>query len=297
LEDLFALILERRSPRPVAEMGRLLACHLPIHAADATAMVRYGGGLVARDLPAGLAGELALRLGEIGVLTRTIESSRWAAAPRGSRATSLEFRAETLTATLRGRPYRVAVPRPDVLGIRVHGITVESPREEDGERGGRRRKRPAPAPGIAVLEETAVGPEAALLSPRAREILRRLKENGIASMDLHLTIYCAEPRRPAGEEAGWRWSPLRIAKSDFDYSCLREQKQAHSLDNFLILLEDVLAYLPEAWNREAAARFLASLDPLEILQFKEEEAENFDRWMLEWMRIERAERDAGGKAP
>lgn len=113
------------------------------------------------------------------------------------------------------------------------------------------------------------------------------------TMEMHLTLYCAEPPRPAGEGGPeWRWSPLRIAKNDFDYSCLQEQKQTHSLDNFLILLEDVLAYLPEAWNREAVGRFLSELDPLKILHSKEEETENFDRWMLEWVRIECAERGA-----
>jgi hypothetical protein len=299
VDDLFALILERASPRPVAEIGRLLACHLPVHATDATARVRYGGGLIAKDLPDDIAAELALRLGEIGVRTRKIASSRWAAAPRGSRVAALELGEDALTASLRGRVSLLTVPRRDVLGLRVHGVAAERPPGEDARNGGR-RKRAQAEPGTSTLVEEAVasGAEGSLLSPRGSEVLRRLRENGIASMEMHITLYCAEPGPAAGEvERGWLWSPLRIAKGDFDYSSLGEQKQAHSLDNFLILLEELLAWLPDAWNRETAERFLSSLDPLDILHFKEEEAENFDRWMLEWVRIESAGREAEGRTP
>jgi hypothetical protein len=293
LEDRFALILERSSPKPVAEIGRLLSCYLPVHPTDASTSIRYGGGLIATGLSAELTGELALRLEELGVRTRKIDSRRWAAAPRGSRVAALEIEEDRLIATLRGRLSRVAVPRGDVLGLRLHGISRERKDDEDTPGGGRRKR--SATPGTSVLEQAveASGSEDAVLSHRGRELLGRLKENSLVSMEMHLTLYCAEPPRPAGEEERvWRWSPLRIAKNDFDYSCLGEQKQAHSLDNFLIVLEEVLAYLPDAWNRETVARFLSELDPLGILHFKEEEAENFDRWMLAWVRIESEERGA-----
>ena len=78
-----------------------------------------------------------------------------------------------------------------------------------------------------------------------------------------------------------------IAKDDCDFSCLGEQKQSHSLDNFLLLLDEVLAYLPTAWNREPALQFLRTLNPQTISRSKEEEARNFDRWMLQWVRLSR----------
>jgi hypothetical protein len=43
--------------------------------------------------------------------------------------------------------------------------------------------------------------------------------------------------------------------------------------------------------------FLRNLDPKKILYFKEEEAENFDRWMLQWARIEAEEGEEEGRAP
>ena len=39
-----------------------------------------------------------------------------------------------------------------------------------------------------------------------------------------------------------------------------------------------------------AESFLRDLDPSKILYFKEEEAENFDRWMLQLVRIELPEK-------
>ena len=82
--------------------------------------------------------------------------------------------------------------------------------------------------------------------------------------------------------------PVRIRKDDFDFSFLADQKQEHSLDNFLILLDEILAYVPHAWNREPALEFLRELQPQSILRFKEEEVTNFDRWLLEWVRLEGA---------
>ena len=54
-----ALILERESPKPDAEVGRILALHLPITATDAIARVRYGGGLIVKGIPEAAAAEIA----------------------------------------------------------------------------------------------------------------------------------------------------------------------------------------------------------------------------------------------
>src|SRR5262245_25765759 len=40
MEPLYTLILERGSVKPVAEIGRLLSCYLPIHPTDAILQVR-----------------------------------------------------------------------------------------------------------------------------------------------------------------------------------------------------------------------------------------------------------------
>jgi hypothetical protein len=107
------------------------------------------------------------------------------------------------------------------------------------------------------------------------------------AMELHLTILARDPH-----------GPVRVRKNDFDFSCLGEQRQKHSIDNFLLLLEEVLAYLPRAWNRKAAEQFLSDLDPKKILYFKEEEAASLERWLYQWARMDE-ERSArqGGSSP
>ena len=62
---LWTLILQRTSPKPVAEIGRLLAYHLSLHPTDAIALVRYGGGLVAENLPDDMATRLIAQLDAI----------------------------------------------------------------------------------------------------------------------------------------------------------------------------------------------------------------------------------------
>ena len=67
-----------------------------------------------------------------------------------------------------------------------------------------------------------------------------------------------------------------------------------------MLLDEIVAYLPHAWNREPAVEFLRDLDPNSILRFKSEEIHNFERWLYQWVRLEAIgaetidERESGG---
>ena len=74
----FVMILERDSPKPDAEIGRLLAAHLSLHPTDAIVSVRYGGGLIAADLTEELADELRERLLALGVGARKVPVDEWA---------------------------------------------------------------------------------------------------------------------------------------------------------------------------------------------------------------------------
>jgi hypothetical protein len=105
-----------------------------------------------------------------------------------------------------------------------------------------------------------------------------------APLELHLTLCCPDPV-----------GPLRTEKDKLDFSCLGEEKLPHSVDNFLILLEKVLATFPGAWGGEKIKDLLSDLDPLKILDYKKEEATRRERWMLQWIRIELEER--GRRAP
>ena len=76
---------------------------------------------------------------------------------------------------------------------------------------------------------------------------------------------------------------MRAGREDMDYSPLGPRKLSNSLDNFLLVLEDLLRFAPEVWLAERVTDFLDSLDPARILYFKPEEVQNFERWMQVWM--------------
>ena len=306
-----ALILERESPKPDAEIGRILALHLPIPATDAIARVRYGGGLIVKGITDDAAAEIADDLREIGVGTRIIEADRWGPVPRGRRVTWLSLEGDTL----RIRPggpgagappgfsgSDLVIPRDRILGLALLGVAPPPPPAPPSKsrlRSWTEREEPE-APRLGLEEALAYRePVSSLLldpggegstgkaeipslSPRGAELLQNLSRHGLAGMRFRLKLYSKDAP-----------GILRLEKDEVDFGCLGELKQAHSLDNFLLLVEEVLDFLPRAWNRRSAERFLAELDPRIIQCAKEEEAQNFDRWMLEWVRIER---EAGGPA-
>ena len=104
--------------------------------------------------------------------------------------------------------------------------------------------------------------------------MQRLVDEELEELYLLLTLYCPPPI-----------GPLRIRRNDFNYSSLGERKVSHSLDNFLQLLEQLVDFFPDAWNRAKIAEFLNDLDPKPIFYFKREEVQNFDRWMMQWVRL------------
>jgi hypothetical protein len=302
----YALILERESPKPDGEIGRALALHLPVTATDAIARVRYGGGLLVRGISEELAEEIRRSLAAIGVGARIIEAERWGPVPRGRRVTWLSLRGDSM----RIRPGNptgsdLVVPRSRILAIALQGVAPPPPPEASPRKSRLRNwteveERPVRRMGLEealsyreptaslLLEPGADRGAAGIpsLSPRGAELVRNLSRHGLAGMRFRLKIYAA------GEPGIYR-----LEKDEIDFSCLREQKQEHSLDNFLLLVEEILDFLPLAWNRRSAERFLAELDPRTIHCSKEEEAQNFDRWMLEWARIELEERSRGRTSP
>lgn len=258
-----ALILERDSPAPVASIGRILAYHFELHPTDAISRVRYCGGLLIESAPQDKVLEVARCLAEIDVRTRVVATDTLWALPRGYKIVSLTFSENEIRASkLTGSPLRLR--RADIHGIHLYGL---KPSGQEVDLASILDSTPNPLPLEAFDRATGAG-----LSPRARRLLDNLEAAELRNLCLHLTLYCVAPI-----------GPVRIDRDDFDFSCLGEQKQTHSLDNFLLLLEDVLAYLPDAWNRQRAVEFLEDLDPKRIFCFKEEEARNFDRWMLLWV--------------
>jgi hypothetical protein len=262
----WALVLERDSPKPDAEIGRLLAFHLGLHPTDAILRVRYGGGLLVEGVSEETAEELGRRLAGIGVRTRRVDEGSWGIEARGYRAFGLTFADDSLEVRLvTGR--RLRVPRADVHAVHLYCLAAPPGEREEHEA---LRREP-------VLQD--------VLSLRGRQLLRKLEERGLRGAELHLTLLCAEPV-----------GPVRVRRNDFDFTCLGPGLEQHSLDNFLLLLDEVLRFLPAAWNREAAAAFLEDLDPQRLLYFKVEEALARERWLSYWIRAAEEERAVRGAA-
>lgn len=266
----YALILERDSPRPVNEMGRIVARHLDVPSPDATAQIRYGGGLVAEALSESEADALAEALSALGVRVRPVLAEEWLTVPRGYRISTLLLADDAVEACLStGR--RFVIPTADIFGLHLYGLCPDEI-ESRTSAGRAERSTSLQLRGLSSLSH---------LTARGRQLLDNLEENEITGMELHLTVY-------GPPSVG----PLRIRRVDFNFSCLGDAKLDHSLDNFIVLLEKLVESFPDAWNVSEVTRFLDDMDPMRILYFKAEEAENFDRWMLQWVAIETREREA-----
>jgi hypothetical protein len=247
------LILEPGTPRPVPEIARVLAERIALHPADAASRVRYSGGLLLSAASREEAEDVAARLAELGVAARPVDAVRLRDLPRGTRARSLEFLSEELCAGLPGSEDLV-IPRESIAGIHFFALPDGSPAPEQGAAG------------------PSGGGERSILSPRAS----RLRENLLAAGGprISLNLLC-------GDGIG----PVRLAREEIDYAPMGSRKLPHSLDNFLLLLEDLLAFAPEAWLADRLSRFLAELDIAPFLYTKPEEGQNFERWMQIWIRL------------
>lgn len=295
-----ALVLLPGSPRPAPEIGRVLAYHLGLHPTDAIARVRYSGGVLLSGIAHEVAEELRARLEQAGVQARRVPASLLRDLPRGHRVRSIKLLPGGIQAALHGGGER-AIGGGDLFAVHLYALPDPSP-SSMGPRASEGLD-PASAPGrlralprlrtITRLPQPVnreewrqvlktqwylrhhhgMG-EALEISPRARKLREALLQASDPPPSLHLTLLC-------GSGIG----PLRLLHGDLDYSRLGERKQPHSLDNFLLLLDELRGLAPGAWLIDRVAGFLDRLDPAEVLYFKPEEGQNLERWLLLWIRL------------
>jgi hypothetical protein len=218
-----------------------------------------------------------------------VPQDSWGIVPVGTRIFAVEFLDDILLARLLNER-ELVIPREDVCAVYLHGVLPHSWKDSVAP-GSSSHRSPSMIASGGPLSRARKGSrqeedsrqharkiaatEPSLLGEKARILHERLEAAGWLSMEFCLTLYCPEPV-----------GPLRLRKEGFDFSCLGPEKKAHSLDNFLTVVERTLQFVSKAWNREDAVAFLADPDPERILCFKEEMVDNLDRWICHWVQVE-----------
>ncbi|MGH9360326.1 MAG: hypothetical protein ACRD2T_00305 [Thermoanaerobaculia bacterium] len=289
-----ALVLLPESPRPAAEIGRILSFQLGIHPSDAIARVRYGGGVLLSGIGDEEAEELRERLLVAGVLSRRVDAALLEGLPRGSRARSVEIGDGEVRFRHPGGAAR-SIPREGLRAFHLYALTPPGPSPSAaGALAPRSPWRSLPGlralagrPRSMTLEDAAdearsqwfrrhhhdLG-ESVALTPRGRKLREALVAAGSPPPVLQLTLIPAEPL-----------GPVRLSHDDLDHSALGAEKLPHSLDNFILLLQRLERFAPKAWMARRLKEFLDRLNPEGLLYFKPEEAQNQERWMQLWIRL------------
>ncbi len=251
---------------PIQPVAKTIAEHLDLIPSDVATQVRYGGGiLVPLEEDSEKLDRLGRSLAAQEVWTRIVPSSFLGQGERPYRITHLETREETLWARLPNKR-ELDFRREEIQGIRIHAVEKEftevSPENDefDNQR----------------LIDATLEVGGTTFSERGLALLKSCQEEEKPLPELWITLYLTPPLRP-----------LRWERSGFDYSILGEQKMDHSLDNFLLLVEKLLAEFPEMINRESGDALLSELTCEPILISKPEEVPNFDRWIRAWLSSEK----------
>ena len=219
---------------------------------DVIGRVRYGGGIVARDLLPSDAREVCRGLAALGLGTFTAASERFRSAPRPRRTGSVLADAEGLELAPRLRaPQRL--PWERVRAINAYGLLVELGSDERSalpRRGG---------------DLTSLSPPAVRLIDRLRELEARQR----------CAVYLAIDVLADGPQL------YRLASDEPGLYARLDGRRDHTIDNYLLLLERLLATAPAAVFVPAGTRRLVEgeLDP--ALFAKPEELDRFNAWLLE----------------
>ena len=257
-----SLVLAAGSAAAHEDLSAALQEQLGMHRSDAMARARYGGGILASGEARPRLEQLAAALERLGVSSSIAETAELENLPRPKRITGLEFSAGKLTAASRGGK-NTAIEKAALAGIKAYALLPEAPPAEEDE-------EPS---GGSLSASLLSGPtdDGRMTKPgnKLARLLDRLQDPRFNGISFHLTLYGTNPLMA-----------LKINKDEFDYSCLEADKTGNSLENFLLLLERLLDWLPATGSAEEAGAFLDTPDPEIILLSGENEAAAFDRSRL-----------------
>lgn len=253
----FSVLLDDPSSLATSLMkiARVVAQTLKEHPTDVAQKVRYGGGIVVRDVPAVYAKDIARNLASLGLGSFLVETQAFLAPPRPRRVGQFEFGPDGVVIAQLLRPPE-GLAWTDVLAVHAHA-SIESTSGEDDDAPARR------------------GGDMTLLSEAARTLLGALREfedRERARVILGLDVIVKGPvlYRMTSIEAGI-------------YGSL-SKRSTIALENYLSLVRELTAACPASvLVPETTRRFVREHDFTRVLYSKREELESVNAWLLQAM--------------
>lgn len=250
----FSVLLDDPSSLAASLMkiARVVAQAMGEHPTDVAQKVRYGGGIVARDVPGPYAREIARNLAALGLGSFIVEQASFTPAPRARRVGQLDFGPDGMKIAQRLREPETFAWE-DVLAIHAHG-SLDPTSGEEGEPPARR------------------GGDMTLLSEGARRVLGALREfedRERAHVVLGMDVVVRGP------------TLFRLTSIDPGIYGSLQQRSTNALENYLSLVRELTAAAPASvLVPKSTRRFAEDHDFTRILYAKREELEAFNTWLL-----------------
>jgi hypothetical protein len=250
----FSVLLEDPSALAVSlpKIARVVAQVLGEHPTDVASKVRYGAGIIVRDVAEPYAREIARGLAALGIGSFLVSSTTFEPAPRPRRVGQFDFDGNGVTVAQRLRPSETA-PWAAVRALHAHASIEATSGEED--EGPSRR-----------------GGDLTRLSDAAKKVLADLRE----FEDKERTRVILGLDVLVGTEL------YRMTSIDAGIYGSLPSRSTIALENFLSLVEALVRAAPPSVLIPATTRrFVADHDFTRILHAKREELEAFNTWIVQ----------------
>lgn len=242
-------VLSTRLPH----IARIVAEVMDQPIADATAGVRYGAGIVARNVLSPYAKAISRGLARLELGSFAVTEQEFIHAPKARRLGTIQLLDDALELGVRLKPAK-RIEFDDIIA--VHACALAQPAGSDERDAGLPRR----------------GGDARDLSPGAVKMIeeiRQFEERNRVRIRLSLDILLRGP------------TMFRMSHSEQGvYNNLKGRK-SHSIQNYLTLLDALAAALPESvFVPPSTRQFLVRHEFTDILFSKPEELESFNSWLL-----------------
>lgn len=234
-------------------IARVVAEVLAEPVQDATQRVRYGGGIVARNVLAPYAKGISRGLARLGLGSFTVSTADFVGVPRARRLGSITIRDEGLELAIRLKPAKL-FPWEAIQALHAFAL-IQPAAPEDRDSRPRR------------------GGDPRSLSDGARAVIegiREFEERERARVQLGIDLLLEGPLL------------YRLDHSEPGIYTHLEGRTSHSVENYLLLLTTLSKAVPESvLIPPSSQRFVGRHEFTDILFAKPEELESFNGWIVQ----------------